>query len=509
MLHKPRFSFSPRAYVRCSLQYYPKYPSGRIAGMATEATQGVRRDGTIADIFTTLGPDTDVTPLPARFSAVKKDVLCDMGVVPGVLELAWKGVLKALGPRVQEIISQGQNIIPRISYGEVKAGLSVGQRDAIRRTGVAVITGGVPKEEALRWKLDIKDYIAANPVKGFPPENIQAYELYNSKPQIYARTHVSLLNTQKALLSLWHSSPTAPIDFTTPISYFDRLRIRTPGDRSFALGPHIDGGSVERWEDTAFRKVWTKIFCGGWETFDPFDATWRVNARQDLYNAPNQCTILRCWQGWTSMSSTGANEGTLRVLPMLSLATAYIILRPFFKPRGVATRRTNRSLGEAQNVSLAAEDWELNLEGSEFPGSVPGKTQELNEVTHPHLRLAETMVSIPRIEPGDQVYWHCDTVHAVEGEHKGKRDSSVLYIPAVPLCVKNASYLRAQRVHFVRGLPSPDFPGGEGESEFLGRATPQDITTPQGRQATGFEPFVATNGANAALVEEANRILFG
>lgn len=264
---------------------------------------------------------------------------------------------------------------------------------------------------------------------GFPPENIQAYELYNSKPQIYARTHESLLNSQKALLSLWHSSGSFPasIDFTTPISYFDRLRIRTPGDRSFTLGPHIDGGSVERWEDTAFRRVWTKILCSGqnsWETFDPFDATWRVNARQDLYNTPyvlssfrqgeirdlfkcrNQCTILRCWQGWTSMSSTGINEGTLRVLPMLSLATAYIILRPFFKPRSV-TARMDQSLEDAQNVSLAAEDWELNLEGSEFPGSVPGKTQELNEVTHPHLRLAETMVSIPKIEPGDQVYCEC------------------------------------------------------------------------------------------------------
>jgi hypothetical protein len=100
------------------------------------------------------------------------------------------------------------------------------------------------------------------------------------------------------------------------------------------------------------------------------------------------------------MSSTSATEGTLRVLPMLSLATAYIILRPFFKPRGI----TDQSRGEARGVSLAAEDWELNLEGSEFPGSVPGKTQELNEATHPHLRLAETMVSIPRIEPGDQVY---------------------------------------------------------------------------------------------------------
>lgn len=133
--------------------------------MATEATQGARKGGTIADIFTTLDPNTNVTPLPARFSAVKKDVLCDMGVASDVLELAWKGVLKALEPRVQEIISQGQNvsflpslcdfcwntqlsveIIPRISYGEIKAGLSVSQRDAIRKTGVAVITGGVPKE---------------------------------------------------------------------------------------------------------------------------------------------------------------------------------------------------------------------------------------------------------------------------------------------------------------------------------------------------------------------------
>ncbi|KAG8220573.1 hypothetical protein J3R82DRAFT_3306 [Butyriboletus roseoflavus] len=86
---------------------------------------------------------------------------------------------------------------------------------------------------------------------------------------------------------------------------------------------------------------------------------------------------------------------------MLSLATAYIILRPFFKPRGVAAWKADQTLGD---VSLAAEDWELNLEGSEFPGSVPGNAQELNEATHPHLRLAETMISIPRIEPGDQVY---------------------------------------------------------------------------------------------------------
>ncbi|KIJ08600.1 hypothetical protein PAXINDRAFT_172871 [Paxillus involutus ATCC 200175] len=488
--------------------------------MATQPTftpRVAKEEGTIADIFTTLGSNADTAPLPPRFGALKKEVLHDLGATPEALRQAWNGVLKALEGRTEEIITKRGDIIPRIKYADVEAGLSEAQRDTIRKTGVVIVTGGVPKEEALAWKASIKDYIAANPVKGFPAGNIQAYEIYNTKPQIYARTHPAVLNTQKALLSLWHNSNSpSSIDFTTPISYFDRLRIRTPGDRSFTLGPHIDGGSVERWEDTAFRRVWGKILQGGpkgWESFDPFDASRRVNAKQDLYNTPNQCTILRCWQGWTSMSSTGVNEGTLRVLPMLSLATAYIILRPFFKPRAVTTGtsadQNQEASGARQSVSLAQEDWELNLDGSEFPGSVPGKTQELNEVTHPHLRLAETMVSSPRIEPGDQVYWHCDTVHAVEGEHKGKDDSSVLYIPAAPLSVKNAAYLRDQRINFVHGLPAPDFPGGEGESKFSGRATPQDITTRRGRQAMGFEPFVASGSDNAALVKEANRVLFG
>jgi hypothetical protein len=76
---------------------------------------------------------------------------------------------------------------------------------------------------------------------------------------------------------------------------------------------------------------------------------------------------------------------------MLPLASAYIILRPFFRPKSV-------------NSSLAFEDWELDIDGTSFPGSVMAKTQELNETTHPHLRLDKTMISLPKMEPGDQVY---------------------------------------------------------------------------------------------------------
>lgn len=34
--------------------------------------------------------------------------------------------------------------------------------------------------------------------------------------------------------------------------------------------------------------------------------------------------------------------------------------------------------------------------------------QELSDQTHPHLRLNETTISVPKVAPGSQVYWHCD-----------------------------------------------------------------------------------------------------
>lgn len=103
------------------------------------------------------------------------------------------------------------------------------------------------------------------------------------------------------------------------------------------------------------------------------------------------------------MSDTGPNQGTLQVFPDLLLGSAYILLRPFFHPV-----KLGNPAGDTA-PSLKFEDWTINLESSEFPGSVLGNTQELNERTHPHLKLAKTMVSVPRVDPGDQVFctYHC------------------------------------------------------------------------------------------------------
>ncbi|KAF8181820.1 hypothetical protein BJ912DRAFT_906656 [Pholiota molesta] len=458
-------------------------------------TRAAKSEGSIADIFTSLTDEAHNT-LPDRFVDLKKELWKDS------LVESWREVLEALEPAVEEVAAKGSEIIPRVSYDELVAGLSQEKIDTIKKIGTVIVTGGVPKEKALEWKQSIRDYarVNADHVKGFPSDNVQVFEIYNSKSQTQARTHPSIVNTQKFLLSLWHKSdPSTEANLATPISYFDRLRIRQPGDAKFTLGPHVDGGSVERWEDKGMQKVFANLLKGGnhWRNHDPFDVTPRIGARQDMYHTSNACSIFRAWQGWTAMSSTGPSEGTLRVLPMLSLASAYILLRPFFRPR------------DPLSSSLKFEDWVPDLESSSFPGSSIGKTQELNEKTHPHLKLARTVVSIPRVEPGDQVYWHCDVVHAVEAQHTGAGDSSVMYIPAVPLTVHNASYLRDQRINFLAGLPPPDFPGGEGESQFIGRGSVADINTDEGRRLYGLEAFAAdqTKGLGAGFVEKVNQVL--
>ncbi|KAF9446150.1 DUF1479-domain-containing protein [Macrolepiota fuliginosa MF-IS2] len=456
-----------------------------------------KEEGSISSIFTTLTPGEEPTALPDRFSALKKDIFKEE------LVETWRQVLSELEGTVGEIVEKGNKLITKVSYDDVKSGcVSQAQINEIKRVGTILVTGGIPREEALGWKQQIRDYAAANVgrIKGFPEDNIQVFEIYNSIGQTLARTHPGLINTQKFLLSLWHTSISDQVKFNLPISYYDRLRIRQPGDAKFTLGPHVDGGSVERWEDSGFRTVFAKILQGGrnWREHDPFDATPRLSTRNDLYHTSNACSIFRPWQGWTALSSTGPDEGTLRIFPNLSVASSYMILRPFFRPKNP---RSN---------SLGFGDWELDLDSSRFPGSTIGKTQELNEKTHPHLQLDKTMVSIPKVEPGDQVYWHCDVIHAVEGQHNGLGDSSVFYIPAVPLTLHNAHYLRDQRNNFIAGLPAPDFPGGEGESKCVGRGSITDVQSLEGRRMLGFEKFETSPLASKEekeFFDNVNRIL--
>ena len=246
----------------------------------------------------------------------------------------------------------------------------------------------------------------------FPSTNPAVFELYWSPSQVRARAHPNLISAQRFLMNLWHSdNEEALISTSQPLSYADRVRIRQPGDSDFALGPHIDGGSLERWEPEGYGlgSVYDKIWQGEWENYNPWEPTSRVSAVSDLYNGGGACSMFRMFQGWLSMSSTGPKEGTLLVNPLLQLSTAYLLLRPFFAPiKQLDTSNSSESMTEY----LRGDNWTLQTGKeitSDLQGANPGQAQELSQVLHPHLDLARTMVHIPQIKAGDYVVWHCDS----------------------------------------------------------------------------------------------------
>jgi hypothetical protein len=216
--------------------------------------------------------------------------------------------------------------------------------------------------------------------------------------------------------TIWHvSSPNALIDTSQPLTYADRLRIRQPGDAKFALGPHQDGGSVERWEKNGYGKgsVYDSVFSGDWHEYDPWDAAGRVDAVNNNYNGLGACSMFRMFQGWLSMSHCGPRKGTLLVNPLLQLSTAYVLLRPFFRPLKEVDAQI-ATLGSAERAAyLHPNNWTFtagNEMTSDIQGATPGHGQELSTSWHPHLELDRTMVHIPDVKPGDFVLWHCDSM---------------------------------------------------------------------------------------------------
>ena len=170
------------------------------------------------------------------------------------------------------------------------------------------------------------------------------------------------------LLQQWHSKdPSANVSVSTPAIYADRLRMRLPGDNRFALGPHVDGGSVERWEEHGYGLggVYDPIFQGRWEQYDPWEISCRLPVKSNLYDGQGACSMFRVWQGWLSLSNAKPFEGTLLVNPLLGLATAYYLLRPFFAPK--------RDINPVAEDFLKPQNWALQRDpDSWLQGATPG-----------------------------------------------------------------------------------------------------------------------------------------
>ncbi len=89
-----------------------------------------------------------------------------------------------------------------------------------------------------------------------------------------------------------------------------------------------------------------------------------------------------------------------------------------------------------------------------------------------------------------------------------------MYIPVCPATELNAGYAARQRDSFLSGIPAPDFPGGKGESEHVGRATVEYLTGKTnnlGLSSMGLSKLTKVEGEKLPgaerMLQRANQIL--
>jgi Gig2-like len=376
-----------------------------------------------------------------------------------------KDHVRRAADRVITDVAAGRAVVPELDYRDVRdQKVSETTRHAIRSSGCAVVRGVFPEGLARDWFAEVGEYLDTNHYETREVEKRsldkyfsalqagkpQIFNVYWSKPQVMARQDARLTETRAFLDRLWKYEGVFNPD--RQCAYADRVRRRQPGDKTLGLSPHMDAGTVERWIDPGYQKVYEHIFAGDWRRYDPFDATHRLKTHE--IPSPAVCSMFRTYQGWTALTRQGPKDGTLRLIPIAE-GIAYVLLR-------------------------ALQD---DVEEADLCGAAPGRA--LGASLQWHADLIAGLVPIPEVMPGDTVFWHTDICHAVGDEHAGSEYASVIYIGSAPDCPKNRAYLPKQREAFLQGRSAPDFAAMDLEVDFKGRATAADLTD-LGRAQMGF-----------------------
>jgi len=367
--------------------------------------------------------------------------------------------------RIQAEVAAGRSVIPEIAFADIRDGrVSDAAKAAIRKTGCAVVRGVYPEGVATAWFEEVGAYLDDNHYEALEIEKRsldkyfsalkagkpQIFNVYWSKPQVNARQGESLAVTRSFLDRLWRYE--GAFDPDLQCAYADRVRRRAPGDKTLGLSPHMDAGTVERWIDPGYQRVYARVFEGDWRGYDPFDGRHRLETEEIPSAAV--CHMFRTYQGWTALTRQGPRDGTLQLIPIAE-GISYVLLR-------------------------ALED---DVAEDDLCGAAPGRALGVSPDWHADLLAAQ--VSIPEVMPGDTVWWHTDICHAVADEHAGKEYASVIYIGSAPDCAKNRAYLPRQKEAFLAGRSAPDFAPMDFEVDFKGRATLDDLTD-LGRRQMGF-----------------------
>lgn len=391
-------------------------------------------------------PTKDASADTTAEADAKAAVISEYG--EAALRQGWLKVCKDLETVTDRLASEGTAAIPVLDMAEVDAsgGLSEERRSQIRASGCCVVRGVVDAKETEGLFRDLKQFVADNKgdITGWPAESPSMLRLFNSPTQVAVRTHPNHIILQRALNSLYHDATgeTSP----EPLSYTDAARIRPPHQEFLGLGPHIDAGSLCRWADPSYRKVYDAIFSGRPEDHDAYDLGARKDADQFMFKAQAHSAVFRAFQGWTALTPAAPSEGTLMLYPEVSSVVAYMVLRPFFAP----------PTDPADDIMDASKWTFAGASSSWFPGTRRDQSQRLSPSSHPHLRLRECLMHIPVMNPGDTVWWHTDMCHAVDPVHEGKGDASVVYVAACPTTPINKAYIKEQLAAALAGKSPPD-----------------------------------------------------
>lgn len=413
------------------------------------------------------------TTLPTDHKAAIRQMKRELRAQIGDVQAVWDQLHNRLALRVQELKqrkAQNDAIWPVIPFDKVKNGhVTASQIAAIKKHGCAVIKGHFPRDTALGWDQAMLDYLAKNdfdkqyrgPGDSFfgslEASRPEIYPIYWSRAQMEARQSDRMACVQSFLNHLWDFQQGDKQWFDPDISviYPDRIRRRPPGTTSKGLGAHTDSGALERWLLPAYQQVFRHVFSGDIDRYDPWDAAYRTEVDEYTMDNTTKCSVFRTFQGWTALSDMLPGQGLLHVIPIPE-AMMMILLRPLLD----------------------------DVPEEELCGVEPGRVLPVSEKWHP--LLIEALTSIPPLEAGDSVWWHCDVVHSVAPVENQRGWGNVMYIPAAPLCAKNLAYAKKVEQALAKGQSPGDFPREDYEVAWQDRFTTSDLNH-NGRRSLGIE----------------------
>ncbi len=371
----------------------------------------------------------------------------------------FKKIEKYIQKEVAIIKESKDSIIPEIEFEDISIKDQMIIKDKVFKRGCIIIRNVFDKKKVRELNEDLDKYVLENNYFEDQKKKIgidkyfsdlksgkpQIFGLYWSKAQSEIRHSKEMETVKKWLNNLWNYNYEGKnvFDPNRELVYADRVRRREPGDDTLGLSPHCDAGSIERWTDKAYQKIYNDIFSDNFENFNPYDAKYRDETIE--FESPAVAHVFRTFQGWTALTEQGPNDGTLQLIPIVK-GMSYVLTRALLD----------------------------DVPENELCGSKAGKALSINEKYHS--LLLEGLISIPIMNPGDTIWWHPDVVHAVEEKHQGKNYSNVIYVGATPYCKKNIDYIKKQSKKFIEGKSPPDFAPEDYEVNYKGRVTVNDLS---------------------------------